>query len=281
MRTRIAQRTLFPIGLGTWHMGDDAAKRKAELKALRTGIETGAEVIDTAEMYGEGNSGSLVGEAIRPFAREELFLISKVYPWNAGEKDLPLSLDNSLRRLQTDYLDLYLLHWTGNIPVAETIEAMEKAKNAGKIKAWGVSNFDVSDLSDMYEAAQGQYCAANEVLYNLGQRGIEFDLLPYMQERKLPLIAYAPIAQGDQLGTHLLAKSSLLEVAQNHQATAFQILLAWSIRNGQTIAIPQTSSEKHVMENLQAAEIKLTPAEEELLDKDFPKPMKKQPLAII
>lgn len=281
MATKIEQRTLFPIGLGTWHMGDDPTKRKAELEALRTGIEKGAEVIDTAEMYGEGNSERLVGEAITPFAREKLYLISKVYPWNASKKDLPISLDNSLKRLQTDYLDLYLLHWTGNISIEETVTAMESAKKAGKIKAWGVSNFDVSDLKEMYTTDLAEHCAANEVLYNIGQRGIEYDLLPYMEKRQLPLIAYAPIAQGDSLGTNLLAQPALIKIAQEHQLTPFQILLAWSIRQGQTIAIPQTSNEKHVSENLQAATVKLTREEEQLLDQDFPRPETKQPLAII
>lgn len=278
---KINQRALFPIGLGTWHMGENPDKKTQELTALRTGIEQGAVAIDTAEMYGEGVSELLVGEAIQPFQRDDLFLISKVYPWNASKKQLPISLDNSLKRLETDYLDLYLLHWTGNIPIEETIEALEKAKDAGKIKAWGVSNFDVKDLQEMDQKKNSQNCQANQVLYNLGERGIEFDLLPVMQEKQLPLIAYAPIAQGDRLGGQLSASSNLQEIAQNHQATIFQILLAWSIRLGQTLAIPQSGKAEHVIENLKAAEIELTKAEIEQLDKDFPKPTTKQSLAII
>lgn len=278
---KINQRALFPIGLGTWHMGEKPDKKTQELTALRTGIEQGALAIDTAEMYGEGASELLVGEAIQPFQRDDLFLISKVYPWNASKKQLPISLDNSLKRLETDYLDLYLLHWTGNIPIEETIEALEKAKDAGKIKAWGVSNFDVKDLQEMDQKKNSQNCQANQVLYNLGERGIEFGLLPVMQEKQLPLIAYAPIAQGDRLGGQLSASSNLQEIAQNHQATIFQILLAWSIRLGQTLAIPQSGKAEHVIENLKAAEIELTKAEIEQLDKDFPKPTTKQTLSII
>ncbi|MDN6641404.1 MAG: aldo/keto reductase [Tetragenococcus sp.] len=278
---KINQQKLFPIGLGTWHMGEDAAKKEQELEALRTGIEQGAVAIDTAEMYGNGASELLVGEAIQSFKREDLFLISKVYPWNASKKQLPISLDNSLKRLGTDHLDLYLLHWTGNVPIAETIEALEKAKKAGKIKAWGVSNFDVKDLQEMYQQKDSQNCQVNQVLYNLGDRGIEFDLLPLMQEKQLPLIAYAPLAEADRLGGQLSASSNLQEVAHNHQATIFQILLAWSIRQGQTLTIPQSGKAEHVKENLQAAEIELTKEEIAQLDKDFPKPTTKQTLSII
>lgn len=278
---KLNQRELFPIGLGTWHMGEDSMKKEQEIKALRTGIEYGAVAIDTAEMYGEGASELLVGEAIQPFNREDLFLISKVYPWNASKKQLPISLDNSLKRLATDYLDLYLLHWTGSIPVDETISALEEAKKAGKIRAWGVSNFDVKDLTEMYGKEDGKNCQANQVLYNLGERGIEFDLLPFMQEKELPLIAYAPIAQGDQLGAKLTENAKLKEIARNHQTTIFQVLLAWSIRQGQTLAIPQSSNAEHVIDNIKAAEIKLTIEEAKELDKEFPEPTTKQPLAII
>ncbi|KFN92045.1 aldo/keto reductase [Tetragenococcus muriaticus] len=278
---KINQKELFPIGLGTWHMGEDQEKREQELQALRTGIEHGAVVLDTAEMYGNGDSERLVGEAIQSFNREDLFLISKVYPWNASKKQLPISLDNSLKRLETDYLDLYLLHWTGNIPIEETIEALEDAKEAGKIKAWGVSNFDVKDLKEMYDKENSQNCQVNQVLYNLGERGIEFDLLPFMQEKQLPLIAYAPIAQGDRLGGDLTKNAKLQEIAKNHQSTIFQILLAWSIRHGQTLAIPQSGKAEHVIENIKAAEIELTDEEIEKLDKEFPPPTSKQPLAII
>ncbi|MGY3771315.1 aldo/keto reductase [Tetragenococcus solitarius] len=277
----IHQKELFPIGLGTWHMGENKNKKDQEIKALRTGIEYGATAIDTAEMYGEGGSELLVGEAIRPFNREDLFLISKVYPWNASKKQLPISLENSLKRLATDYLDLYLLHWTGNVPIEETIEALEEAKKAGKIKAWGVSNFDVKDLKEMYEKENGQYCQANQVLYNLGERGIEFDLFPFMKEKQLPLIAYAPIAEGDSLGANLTRNKSLQQIAENHQATIFQILLAWSIRYDQTLAIPQSSNAEHVIENVKAAGIQLSETEVKQLDEEFPKPTKKQPLAII
>lgn len=275
------QREVLPIGLGTWHMGDDSSKREQEITALRGGIEAGAQVIDTAEMYGEGNSERLVGEAIQPFSREELFLVSKVYPWNASLTQLPISLDKSLQRLGTDYLDMYLLHWTGNIPLAETVEAMEKAKAAGKIRSWGVSNLDVADMEELLAVPNGENCQSNQVLYNLGERGIEFDLLPYMQARKIPMMAYSPIAQGDSLGDGLTKQKILLEIANQHQADIFQILLAWCIRDGATLAIPQSSNLKHTLSNIQAANIRLTKEELAMIDQLYPAPTSKQPLAML
>lgn len=280
-KVQLTDRLVHPIGLGTWHMGDHPEKFDQEVAALRAGIEFGAEVIDTAEMYGEGKSERLVGEAIAPYDREKLYLISKVYPWNASLQQLPLSLDNSLKRLKTDYLDLYLLHWTGNIPLNETVETLEKAKISGKIRAWGVSNFDTSDMEELFELPDGANCATNEVLYNLGSRGIDFDLLPWMEQRKMPLIAYSPVAQGDSLGDRLTEKKGLIDLAQKHGITVYQLLLAWSIRNGQTIAIPQSGNAKHVVENLKAAEVNLSQEDLMLIDSVYPKPTRKQGLAIL
>lgn len=275
------QRTLPAIGMGTWHMGDDFKRRQTELAALRSGMESGTTVIDTAEMYGEGNSERLVGEALQNFPREEVYLISKVYPWNASLTELSKSLDQSLDRLETDYLDLYLLHWRGTIPLAETVAAMEAAKQAGKIKAWGVSNFDTADMEELWQVPGGQNCAANQVLYNLGERGIEFDLLPWMRKQNVPLIAYSPIAQGDSLGNQFTQQPQLQKIAEQHQASIFQILLAWVIRDGTTLAIPQSSNEMHVKANLAAGAVKLAAAELAILDELFPKPTKKQPLAML
>lgn len=271
----------LPIGLGTWHMGDQKNKRAAEIEALQTGLAQGATIIDTAEMYGEGNSESLVGEAIQPFNRKELYLISKIYPWNASLQKLPNHLEETLQRLNTDYLDLYLLHWTGEIPLAETVAAMEQAQKAGKILRWGVSNFDVADMEELWQIPEGKNCLTNEVLYNLGSRGIEFDLSPWMREKKLPLIAYSPIAQGDSLGNDFQKNPVLLEIAQAHQCSVFQLLLAWTLRDNQTIAIPQSSNKEHVLDNLQAAELELTEAEWQKIDAAFPKPTTKQPLAVL
>ncbi|GCF93528.1 oxidoreductase [Enterococcus florum] len=269
------------IGLGTWHMGDDPAKREQEIQALRAGIEAGAKVIDTAEMYGDGRSERLVGEAIAAFAREDLYLVSKFYPWHAGKEDLEATLDKSLARLRTDYLDLYLLHWSGNVPLEETVTELERLKKTGKIVHWGVSNFDVDEMQALFEVPQGTQCLTNQVLYNLGSRGIEYDLLPWMREKDLPLMAYSPIAQGDTLGGDLRNNSVLKSIADLHHRTVFQILLAWAVRDGSTLAIPQSGDAEHVRDNLQALNIRLSEEECALIDQEFPPPSHKQPLDIL
>lgn len=281
MKIELGQKKVPPIGLGTWHMGDDLGKRQQEIKALQAGIEAGAQVIDTAEMYGDGRSERLVGEAIAPYDRNQLYLISKFYPWHADKENLQHSLEQSLSRLQTDYLDLYLLHWPGKVPLEETVSELERLKQAGWIRQWGVSNFDTSDMRALYSIPKGKDCLTNQVLYNLASRGIEYDLLPWMREHRLPLIAYSPIAQGDTLGGGLLDNPLLQEIAAAHEATIFQILLAWVIRDGKTIAIPQSGKAQHVLDNLQAMEIQLTPMECQLLNNAFPKPVGKQPLDIL
>jgi diketogulonate reductase-like aldo/keto reductase len=279
-KVKIAGRGIFPIGLGTSNMGDNADKFEQEVEAIRVGLDLGVQVIDTAEMYGNGNTERLVAHAIKPYNREDLFLISKVLPSNASKKQLPISLENSLKRFNTDYLDQYLLHWQGNIPIEETIEAFEKVKSLGKIKSWGVSNLDVSDLEKIMKLPNGVNCAANQVRYNLGDRGIEFDLIPMMNNLDMPLIAYAPVARGDRLGANLTKQKILKEIAVKHQSDIFQILIAWCIRNGQTIAIPQSSNTTHVIENVKAAEIQLTQQDLDQLDLISPKPSMKQPLAL-
>lgn len=282
MRTvNIAERTVFPIGLGTWHMGDHSKVKKQEIQALRTGIEAGIQVIDTAEMYGSGNSEQLVGEAIKPYNREQLFLISKVLPSNASKKQLKQSLDASLQRLQTDYLDQYLLHWRGHIPLSETIEALEAEKAKGKIKSWGVSNLDTDDMKELLALEQGDNCAANQLLYNIGERGIEFDLLPLMYSKHIPLIAYSPMAQGDQFGANFTTNERLLELAKQHDCDIYQLILAWSIRDGKTIAIPQSSNSKHVLSNVAAANIELSQVDLAIIDSIYPKPSRKTHLAMI
>lgn len=269
------------IGLGTWHMGDDPTKKAQEIEALQTGIEAGARVIDTAEMYGEGRSERLVGEAIKPYEREELYLISKFYPWNAGKNKIESTLRDSLERLQTDYLDLYLLHWRGKIPLVETVTELERLKSSGLIRNWGVSNFDTRDMRELFGVKNGRNCATDEVLYNLSSRGIDFDLKPWLREHHMPLIAYSPIAQGDSLGANLSQNTILRQIAQQHQASLFQILLAWAIRDGKTIAIPQSSKKSHVLDNLAAGKIQLSPAEYAQLDQVFPKPVSKQSLDVL
>ena len=277
MKRTLNKQSVLAVGMGTWHMGDDPAKEKAEIDALQAGIKAGAAVIDTAEMYGEGNAETLVGKAILPFTRGDLYLISKVYPWNASADELPKALDRSLARLGTDYLDLYLLHWRGDVPLAETVDALEAAKASGKIRAWGVSNFDVADMEELLRLENGDQCAANQVLYNLGARGIEYDLLPWQAEAEIPVIAYSPIAQGDRLGHHFKNDEVLKELAEAKGCTIFQLLLAWTLRQPHVLAIPQTSDSLHMLQN----KIVFSQSELAAIDARFPAPTKKQPLAMI
>ncbi|KAF1296772.1 aldo/keto reductase [Enterococcus sp. JM4C] len=279
-KVRIADQAVCPIGFGTWTFGDKTQIRETEIQALRTGIEHGVEVIDTAEMYGNGASERAVAEAIAPYNREDLFIISKVLPENASKKKLVTSLDGSLRRLKTDYLDHYLLHWQGSVPLEETVEALEQERLKGKIKSWGVSNLDTAELNVVLQAKGGEQCTSNQVRYNLGDRGIEYDLRPFMRERKIPLIAYAPVAKGDKLGANFTENKLLNEIAANHQCDVFQLLLAWCIRDGETIAIPQSGNPQHVLANVKAAEIILTRDELEAIDQVYPKPTRKQSLAL-
>lgn len=281
MKRTLNKQSVLAVGMGTWHMGDDPAKEKAEIDALQAGIKAGAAVIDTAEMYGEGNAETLVGKAIQPFTRGDLYLISKVYPWNASADELPKALDRSLTRLGTDYLDLYLLHWRGDVPLAETVDALEAAKASGKIRAWGISNFDVADMEELLRLENGDQCAANQVLYNLGARGIEYDLLPWQAEAEIPVIAYSPIAQGDRLGHHFKNDEVLKELAEAKGCTIFQLLLAWTLRQPHVLAIPQTSDSLHMLQNIEACKIVFSKSELAAIDARFPTPTKKQPLAMI
>lgn len=281
MKRTLNKQSVLAVGMGTWHMGDDPAKEKAEIDALQAGIKAGAAVIDTAEMYGEGNAETLVGKAIQPFTRGDLYLISNVYPWNASADELPKALDRSLARLGTDYLDLYLLHWRGDVPLAETVDALEAAKASGKIRAWGVSNFDVADMEELLRLENGDQCAANQVLYNLGARGIEYDLLPWQAEAEIPVIAYSPIAQGDRLGHHFKNDEVVKELAEAKGCTIFQLLLAWTLRQPHVLAIPQTSDSLHMLQNIEACKIIFSQSELAAIDARFPAPTKKQPLAMI
>jgi diketogulonate reductase-like aldo/keto reductase len=279
-KVTIAGKKVHPIGIGTWNIGNHTIDRDKEITAIQRGIEAGAQVIDTAEMYGNGLSEQLVGEAIRHFSRESLYLISKILPENASKKQLPQSLEKSLQRLAVDYLDLYLLHWQGAVPIEDTIEAMEKAKKAGKIRAWGVSNFDTKDLQKMTPLPHGQECVANQVKYNLFDRGIEYDLLPYMQKQQIMMIAYSPIVKGDFSGINRQQKKVLQEIVERHQISIPQLFLAWSIRDNHTIAIPKASKVEHMLENLQAGDISLTQQEYAQIDQVFCKPTSKQSLAL-
>lgn len=263
------------LGQGTWYMGDKPAKRTEEIKALRRGIELGLTVIDTAEMYGDGRSESLVGEAIESL-REEVFLISKVLPSNASYQGTKKACEKSLKRLETDYIDLYLLHWRGSYPLEETVRAMTELQKEGKIGQWGVSNFDVDDMEELYGVENGNTCAANEVLYNLSRRGTEFDLIPWCNRNNIPVIAYSPIEQG-----RILNDETLREIAEKHDATTAQIALAWVLNNPSVLAIPKAGSIEHVEENAKSLSIKLDKEDLAMLDRAFPTPDIKIPLEML
>ncbi|AKG37593.1 hypothetical protein VK70_04265 [Paenibacillus durus ATCC 35681] len=272
--------TVPRIGQGTWNIGDNASRRKEEVEALRLGIELGMTLIDTAEMYGEGRSETVVGEAVQGI-RDKVFLVSKVYPHNAGLKRIAKSCEDSLKRLRTDRLDLYLLHWRGRVPLEETVEGMERLVQQGKIARWGVSNFDTDDMEELFRLARGTHCATNQILYHLGSRGIEFDLLPWQRKRQMPIMAYSPLAQAGALRKGLIQNEAVKEIAAAHGATPLQILLAWCIRAGDAIAIPKASSREHVLQNAAAGLITLSGKELRLLDEAFPEPARKMPLDII
>jgi diketogulonate reductase-like aldo/keto reductase len=263
------------LGQGTWQIAEAASRRRQEIDALRLGIDLGMTLIDTAEMYGEGAAEELVSEAIAG-QRDRVFLVSKVYPHNASHAGVIQACERSLKRLGTDRLDLYLLHWRGSIPLEETVAGFEELRRAGKIRHWGVSNFDTDDMQELAEAAGGVNCAANQVLYNITRRGPEFDLLPWMAERGMPLMAYSPVEQGR------LPRSGVLKtLAEKYAASPFQIALAWLLRHPGVIAIPKAGSPEHVRDNHRALDIKLTPDDLQAIDAEFRPPSRKRPLEMI
>lgn len=273
--------TLVPaIGQGTWYMGDDPARRASEIEALRTGVACGMTLIDTAEMYGEGAAERLVGEAIAPLDRDGLFLVSKVYPHNAGRAHIFDSCRASLDRLGTDALDLYLLHWRGDVPLAETVACMEELRAEGLIRRWGVSNFDVADMEELMSVPGGDACAVNQVLYHLGSRGIEYDLVPWQAEHGIPVMAYCPLAQAGRLARArgLLQDPAVAEVAARHDATPAQVLLAFAVRSGDVVAIPKAATSEHARDNAAALDLRLADEDLALLDRRFPAPTRKMPL---
>lgn len=268
------------IGQGTWYMGENPAQRADEVAALQAGLECGLQLIDTAEMYADGGAEEVVGQALLG-RRDRALLVSKVYPWNAGEVDAIAACERSLRRLQTDYLDLYLLHWRGNIPLEETLRAMERLQQQGKIRHWGVSNFDTDDMAELWDEEKGEACATNQVLYHLASRGIEFDLLPACQQRGVPVMAYCPLAQAGRLRDSLFTDPQLTQIAQQKGISVAQLLLAWVIRQPGVIAIPKASSVAHVQENAAALEVELTDEDLQLIDRAWPAPQHKLPLDIV
>ncbi|ALC80471.1 MULTISPECIES: aldo/keto reductase [Bacillus] len=268
------------IGQGTWYMGEDPKKKQEEIKALKLGLDLGMKLIDTAEMYGQGNSERVVGEAIKE-NRDDVFLVSKVYPQKSGLGNISAACENSLNRLGTDHLDLYLLHWRGSVPLEETIEGMERLKKEGKILRWGVSNFDTADMEELWNTKGGRNCATNQVLYHLGSRGIDFDLLPWHKDHKIPIMAYSPLAQGGSLRKQLLSDDNVNKIAEKYNVSPLQIALAWTIRSNHVIAIPKAVQEQHVYQNAEAVSVELTQEDLNRIDEAFPEPRKKMPLDII
>nr|WP_315596433.1 aldo/keto reductase [uncultured Cupriavidus sp.] len=263
------------LGMGTWNIGDDRNTRDEEIATLQTGLDMGLRLIDTAEMYGEGLSESLIGEALAG-RRDDAFLVSKVYPHNASRKGTVAACERSLRRLGTDRLDLYLLHWRGDVPFEETIEAFLALQRAGKIRHFGVSNLDLADMEEFWDVPGGDATTVNQLLYNLSRRGIEYDLLPWMRERNVPVMAYSPIEQA-----RLLRNPGLQRFAQQHGMTSAQAALAWLLTFDDIIAIPKTRHRDRLRENLRALDMTLTPEQLSELDKLFPPPRHAQPLAML
>lgn len=263
------------LGMGTWHLAEGRHPRHEEIDALRTGLALGMNLIDTAEMYADGGAEVLVGEAIRGH-RDEVFLVSKVLPHNATRAGTPAACERSLQRLGTDRLDLYLLHWRARVPLQETVEAFERLVQQGKIRYWGVSNLDIDDMEELVELDGGQNVATDQVLYNLSRRGIEWDLLPWCQQRRIPIMAYSPIEQG-----RFLHHPALQEIGARHAANPAQIALAWVIRNPKVIAIPEAGTPAHVRDNAGALKLHLTERDLEALDREFPPPEGPVPLEML
>jgi diketogulonate reductase-like aldo/keto reductase len=261
------------LGIGTWRMGENSRKRKGEIEALQTAIELGLTLIDTAEMYADGGAEEVVADAVGD-KRRDVFIVSKVHPRNAGRRDTIAACERSLKRLRSEVIDLYLLHWRGSVPLAETVEAFGQLKKAGKIRHWGVSNFDVGDMAELAQLGD-RSCASNQVMYHLGARGIEFDLLPAAEEAGIPLMAYSPLGAGD-----ILSDTTLNEIAKSRDVSPATVALAWVLRQEQVMAIPKSAKRARVKEFRDALDLTLNVYELQGLDKAFPAPKKRTPLAM-
>jgi diketogulonate reductase-like aldo/keto reductase len=268
------------LGLGTWRLGEAAVQRPAELAALRLALEIGWRVIDTAEMYADGGAEQLSGQALAEaqrggLSRSELFVVSKVLPHNASEKGVLAACEASLRRLQLDCIDLYLLHWRGSVPLDQTVRGFETLQRRGWIRHWGVSNFDIDDMRELGAVPGGKACSANQVYFSLGQRGVEYDLLPWQQLQQMPLMAYSPIDQG-----RLASDPGLRRVADRHAATPAQVALAWLLRLPGVMPIPKAGNPAHLRDNWAAQSLRLTDQDMSDIDRSFPPPRRKQNLAM-
>jgi diketogulonate reductase-like aldo/keto reductase len=275
-----SDRPVARLGQGTWRIGEHNARRVEEIAALRAGLDLGLAVIDTAEMYGDGRSEELIADAIAG-RRGECYLVSKVLPHNATRRGTVAACERSLRRLRSDYLDLYLLHWRQAEPLDATLEAFVELRAAGKIRHYGVSNFDVDDLEDARALAGGDGIAANQVLYSLEHRGIEWDLLPWCRRRSLPVMAYSPLGSSPSAVRRLLATKTLRAIAQRHEASAAAVALAWVLRDEQIVVVPKAATVEHVRDNRRALDLDLSQDDLRELDMAFPPPSGKTSLAMI
>ena len=268
-------RDIPALGIGTWNMGESNAEEAQEVASIRKAVELGMTVVDTAEMYADGRSEEIVGKAIADL-RDEVFLVSKVYPFNASATGTIEACERSLKRLGVDQLDLYLLHWRGSHPLEETVAAFETLKQSGKIRDWGVSNFDTDDMEELFEVENGRNCAVNQVLYNLSRRGVEYDLLPWCQKKGVPLMAYSPIEQGRILNNH-----ELIRIAKAYQATPAQVALAFLLEREGVLAIPKSAKPERVEENRGATDLDISDEDWSSLDAAFPPPTRKTSLAML
>jgi diketogulonate reductase-like aldo/keto reductase len=273
--TFLGGRQVPALGLGTWHMGENGSSLTEEIASLRAGLDLGMTLIDTAEMYADGGAETVVGEAIKG-RRDGVFVVSKVLPHNASRAGTAAACEASLKRLGTDHIELYLLHWRGSHPLAETVEAFETLKAQGKIGAWGVSNFDQDDMVELLDVAEPARPLANQVLYNLARRGIEYDLLRWSQVQGVPIMAYSPLDEGRLVGHPVLE-----EIGRIHHASSAQVALAFLLTKPGVITIPKSGSPERVRENFRASEIRLTSEDLRLLNEAFPPPTRKRPLEMI
>ena len=269
-----SQKSVPILGQGTWRMGEQHTQKQAEIAALQLGIELGMTLIDTAEMYGEGGAEEVVAEAIAN-CRDDVYLVSKFYPYNASYQGVIAACERSLSRLKSDRIDLYLLHWRGATPLSETLEALQHLQQQGKIIDYGVSNFDTNDMEEALSLPGGDGIVTNQVLYNLLRRGIEWDLLPWCKKNQIPIMAYSPVEQ-----RAFINNSKLQNIADHHNATTTQIALAWLLHQDNVISIPKAVNPQHVQENAEAMNIKLSPADLEQLDRAFSPPKRKMSLAM-
>ena len=269
-------KNLGKLGMGTWHMGEGQSSYKSEYETLSFGLDNGINIIDTAEMYGKGLSESLVGDVIKNYDRDKIYLISKFLPQNASKERLEKALDKSLKRLNTAYLDLYLYHWRSGYDLSETVSELERLRAIGKIKNWGVSNFDTDDIKDLLEVKDGENLIANEVLYHLGSRGIEYDLKPLHNKLSIKTIAYCPLAQAGGLRNSLLNNKNLKKICKDKNISIYQLLLLFTLSRDNMISIPKSSSIDHLKELIACKDMSLTDREMDILNKEFPKPNKKR-----